>query len=129
MATKKARKGAVSVARKSAVPVASKKPVPKKGDVVWIDAWGGVIGICEDYDERFRLLELSWSKNTAASGIWPCQQVFSPVRAEEISILSPCEIFEKVNLLVKKRDERVMAKLSRSAKSAFCTSAIDIYQD
>lgn len=90
--------------------------------------WGGVIGLFERYDVHGKMLMLSWPKKSMLSGIWPEEKKgFSPVCLEQIKILSPREILDKVDFLVKLRDERIRIRLAEEAKRAFNSSAIDIY--
>lgn len=108
--------------------MAEEKKFPEVGDVVWINGWGGVIGLFERYDTHGKMLMLSWPRESMLGGIWPRENHgFSPVRLGEIKVLSPREIMSKVDLLVKRRDDRIRLKLADEARKAFHSSAIDIF--
>ena len=108
--------------------MAEEKKIPEVGDIVWIDGWGGVIGLFERYDTHGKMLMLSWPREEMFSGIWPGEKKgFSPVELKEIKILSPREVLAKIDLLVKLRDRKIQDKISEEAKRVFNFSAIDIY--
>ena len=108
--------------------MAEEKRLPDVGDVVWIAGWGGVIGIFDRYDAQGKMLMLSWPRRSMFSGIWPGEKKgFSPVGLNQIQILSPREVLDKVDFLVKRRDQMIQVKLAEEAKKAFNSSAIDIY--
>lgn len=107
--------------------MAEQRQAPKIGDVVWVRTHGGVMGIYQRYDVHGKMLVLSWP-NRILCGIWPRHdQGFSPVRAEDIEILSPVQILEKMELLIKQRDDKIKSKLTADATRALAASAIDIY--
>lgn len=103
---------------------------PSVGDIVWIDGWGGVIGLFERYDPHGKMLMLSWPREEMFSGIWPGEKRgFSPVEFDRIKILTPFEVLAKVDRLVKLRDGKIQKKLSEEANRAFNFSAIDIFSN
>ena len=108
--------------------MAEEKKLPNVGDIVWLDGWGGVIGLFERYDVHSKMLMLSWPREGTFSGIWPGEKKgFSPVELERIKVLSPREILARVDFLVKRRDVKIQGKLNKESERAFNTSAIDIY--
>ena len=73
---------------------------PKKGDVVWLDGWGGIIGIFDRYDSKKQILYLSFPKHLK----WRFDTVgeahkFLAVRPEYFRILSAPETLEKASLV------------------------------
>lgn len=61
----------------------------KKGAVVSIPGWGGIVGIYQTYDPKTRTLYLVWPDKN----FWPNEeQSFSPVQRVDISVLSSAEV-------------------------------------
>lgn len=70
------------------------------GDVVWIERWGGVLGILVSYDEKHETLTMQWPDGFF--GNWNNPQSFSPVKRSEIMLLSPSQVLEKMAILLEK---------------------------
>ena len=114
MATKKVGKAAALATRKSAVSAIRRKP--EYGDVVWVERLG-VLGLFEWYLPSSKTLKLDWTTKHIPI-IWPNRgHEFSPVEKQEIRILYPYEILEKVELLMQLRDEKM--------KKAFAVAVAD----
>lgn len=112
LATKKVGKAAALASRKGAVSAASKKPVPKKGDVVWVDG-PDVLGIFVRYFARGQCVDLRWPGSGFMSPyVWPDGNIsVFHVGRENIQVLSPEQILEKMDWLMKVRDELVRGRI------------------
>ena len=87
-------------------------PIVKKGDVVWLDGRGGIIGIVEQYRETEETLFLIWPDN--ANIFWSSNiKPFSPVKPGDIKVLSPREVLEKMTFLIKRNREGLKKELTR----------------
>jgi hypothetical protein len=71
---------------------------PKKGDIVFIDGWGGVVGEVVHYKGDTLTL-------TFPSGVFRFNaiQPFSPVRPDIIEVLDAKKTLERMAQLIKKR--------------------------
>ena len=88
--------------------------VPKKGDIVFIPGWGGIIGEVVDYDFSGKTLRLTWPNDL----FWPnTTQPFYPVKPEVIEVLSPKEVLEKMSLLLKKRFDNASVELKKATEN------------
>lgn len=87
--------------------------LPKPGDVVWIEGWGGVIGVVRSYDLERKSLELEFPK-----GFWPNRdQPFSNVAPDDIEILSPAQILEKMAELIAERDKHLLERIGNQVSA------------
>lgn len=81
--------------------------MPKPGDVVWIDGWGGVVGVF--VKQEGNVLTLKWPTDS----FWgPSRtQTFDPVASEDVEVLNPERILYKMSLLFEKLREEMVLKL------------------
>ena len=75
------------------------KAAVKKGDVVWMERWGGVIGIVVSYENQTLML-----KQPLGTMTFNFIQPFNPVRPEEITVLNtPEQVFSQMKKLFNER--------------------------
>ena len=77
----------------------------KKGDVIYLDGWGGLIGRFVEYNESTKNLVLEFPGDRILAST--SEQPFSPVESTQIKVLSANELLD---LLVEKI-EHGMTKL------------------
>ena len=74
--------------------------IPKKGDIVWIEeVWSGLIGEVVEHDLNARNLVLSFPKHLNwryLHGGLRNSRAFHPIDINDIKVLSPKEVFEKM---------------------------------
>ncbi len=91
---------------------------PKKGDVVWMEQWGGVIGIFEAYNGF--TLTLSWPKDLTWRFVGQENvRTFSPVESSGFVVLSPKDVLEKMAGIVAKRLKDVHDRSLLGISAAF----------
>ena len=81
--------------------------MPKPGDVVWIDGWGGVMGVFVKQESNRLTLEWPTDEFWGPSRI----QTFDPVAPEDVEVLNPERILYKMSLLFEKLREETVLKL------------------
>ena len=73
--------------------------IPKNGDIIWTDKWDGLIGEVVEYDLNARNLVLSFPEQfnwRYAHGDLRNSRIFHPVDMNDMRVLSPKEVFEKM---------------------------------
>jgi hypothetical protein len=91
-----------------------KQPVVKACDIVWLEGWGGIIGVVNHYDEETRTLHLTFPNLL----FWPSTyQPFHPVKPEDIKVLSPAEVMLKMSGLMTAWKEKIQDKLTERTRA------------
>lgn len=98
---------------------------PKKGDIVWLEGWGGVIGEVVSYEGQ--TLTLTWPADPNHI-FWPREsQPFYPVKPWDITILTPSQILEKIAVIFSKQREQLAQKVSKDVLHAISISSFSPY--
>lgn len=95
---------------------------PKKGDIVWLERWGGVIGEVLTYEEE--ILTLTWPFDSTHVFWSQAVQPFAPVKPYDIRILTPREILEKVALLFERQRQARAKKVALQVEQLIKTTAL-----
>ncbi|HXK36652.1 MAG TPA: hypothetical protein VJ553_03665 [Candidatus Paceibacterota bacterium] len=88
--------------------------LPSPGDVVYLEDWGGVLGICKEYDpQKPNEITLTWPRNYADL-FWPApEQRFDRDQRIEVTVLRyPAQVLECMGKLIRCRNAEFRTHLA-----------------
>lgn len=90
----------------------------KKGDIVWLDGWGGILGEFVRYDEGRGELTLRFPRHLQ----WRYGDIrprpFYPVKKGQITVLTPKQVLKKLSELFETRLKGLRTSLQSSVSDA-----------
>jgi hypothetical protein len=93
--------------------------LPSPGDVVYLEGWGGVLGICKEYDRnKPNEITLTWPP-----GYWDLfwtspDQRFTSCEKIEITVMrSPAQFLGYMCRLISRRDEQIREHMAGAIDS------------